>query len=138
MKNGLSPRASDDHCTKTAFFSSKNTVLGLTFSHFFFFFIENIARFYSFNNSSIVCWKIFIQRMYSFKTIPIYSFKENIHSSEKWIIAQGYATSVFTSSGAQFSVKTDVAPSINCCCRPQNCSSESEIQQMALQFWNGR
>ena len=36
------------------------------------------------------------------------------------------------------SVKTDVAPSINCCCRPRNCSSESEIQQMALQFWNGR
>ena len=34
-------------------------------------------------------------------------------------------------------VKTDVAPSINRCCRPQNCSSESEIQQMALQFWNG-
>ena len=37
----------------------------------------------------------------------------------------------------QQSVKTDVAPSINRCCRPQNCSSESEIQQMALQFWNG-
>ena len=37
----------------------------------------------------------------------------------------------------QQSVKTDVAPSINCCCRPQNCSSESEIQQMALQFWKG-
>ena len=35
-------------------------------------------------------------------------------------------------------VKTDVAPSINRWCRPQNCSSESEIQQMALQFWNGR
>ena len=34
-------------------------------------------------------------------------------------------------------VKTDVAPSINRCCRPQNCSSESEIQQMALQFWKG-
>ena len=34
-------------------------------------------------------------------------------------------------------VKTDVAPSINRWCRPQNCSSESEIQQMALQFWNG-
>ena len=33
-----------------------------------------------------------------------------------------------------FSAKTDVAPSINRCCRPQNCSSESEIQQMALQF----
>ena len=31
-------------------------------------------------------------------------------------------------------VKTDVAPSINCSYRPQNCSSESEIQQMALQF----
>ena len=26
---------------------------------------------------------------------------------------------------------------INRCFRPQNCSSESEIQQMALQFWNG-
>ena len=34
-------------------------------------------------------------------------------------------------------VKTDVAPSINHCCRPQNCSSESEIQQMALRFWKG-
>ena len=34
-------------------------------------------------------------------------------------------------------VKTDVAPSINPCCRPQNCSSDSEIQQMALQFWKG-
>ena len=38
----------------------------------------------------------------------------------------------------QQSVKTDVAPSINCSYRPQNCSSESELQQMALQFWNGR
>ena len=27
--------------------------------------------------------KIFIQKIYSFKTIPNYSFKENIHSSEK-------------------------------------------------------
>ena len=34
-------------------------------------------------------------------------------------------------------VKTDVAPSVNHCCFPQNCSSESEIQQMALQFWKG-
>ena len=34
-----------------------------------------------------------------------------------------------------FSVKTEVAPSVNRCCRPQNCSSESGIQQMALQFW---
>ena len=33
--------------------------------------------------------------------------------------------------------KQMVAPSINCSYRPQNCSSESEIQQMALQFWNG-
>ena len=24
------------------------------------------------------------------------------------------------------------------CCRPRNCSSECEIQQMALQFWSGR
>ena len=31
-------------------------------------------------------------------------------------------------------VKTVVAPSINRCCRPQNCSSKSEIQQLALQF----
>ena len=30
-----------------------------------------------------------------------------------------------------------VVPSINCSYRPQNCSSESEIQQMALQFWKG-
>ena len=37
----------------------------------------------------------------------------------------------------RFWVKTDVAPSINRCCSPQNCSSESEIQQMALQFWKG-
>ena len=28
--------------------------------------------------------------MYSIKTITNYSIKENIHSSEKWIIAQGY------------------------------------------------
>ena len=34
--------------------------------------------------------KLFIQRIYSFKKIQNYSFKENIHSSEKWIIAQGY------------------------------------------------
>ena len=34
--------------------------------------------------------KLFIQRIYSFKKIQNYSFKENIHSSEKCIIAQGY------------------------------------------------
>ena len=37
--------------------------------------------------------KLFIQRIYSFKKIQNYSFKEYIHSSEKWIIAQGYSPS---------------------------------------------
>ena len=72
----------------------------------------NNALFYSFNNSFKCTAKIFIQRIYSFKKNPKlfikkneklfiqriysfkkiqnYSFKENIHSSEKWIIAQGY------------------------------------------------
>ena len=45
-----------------------------------------IQRIYSLNKES----KIFIQKMYSFKTIPNFSFKKNIHPNEKWIIAQGY------------------------------------------------
>ena len=36
----------------------------------------------------------FIQRIYLFKKNENYSFKENIHSSEKWIIAQGYPWAV--------------------------------------------
>jgi len=61
-------------------------------------------HFFSFNNSFNCTTKIFIQRIHSFKKNPKlfiqkiysfkkfqnYSFKENIHSSEKWIIAQGY------------------------------------------------
>jgi len=45
-----------------------------------------IQRIHSFRKDP----KLFIQRIYSFKEIQNYSFKENIHSSEKWIIAQGY------------------------------------------------
>ena len=46
----------------------------------------SIQRIHSFKKDP----KLFIQRIYSFKKIQNYSFKENIHSSEKWIIAQGY------------------------------------------------
>ena len=45
----------------------------------------SIQRIHSFKKDP----KLFIQRIYSFKKIQNYSFKENIHSSEKWIIAQG-------------------------------------------------
>ena len=44
-----------------------------------------IQRIHSFKKDP----KLFIQRFYSFKKIQNYSFKENIHSSEKCIIAQG-------------------------------------------------
>ena len=46
----------------------------------------SIQRIHSFKKDP----KLFIQRIYSFKKIQNYSFKENIHSSEKCIIAQGY------------------------------------------------
>ena len=55
-----------------------------------------IQRFYSFKKKSkithsfIKSKKLFNQQIYSLKKIQNYSFKENIHSSEKWIIAQGY------------------------------------------------
>ena len=47
----------------------------------------SIQRIHSFKKDP----KLFIQRIYSFKKIQNYSFKENIHSSEKCIIAQGYS-----------------------------------------------
>ena len=46
----------------------------------------SIQRIHSFKKDP----KLFIQRIYSFKKIQNYSFKENIHSSEKCIIAQDY------------------------------------------------
>ena len=80
------------HCFRANFFTIYSFLLWI--SHIFIHSIIHsivcwkifIQRIYSFNKKS----KIFIQRIYSFKTIPNYSFKENIHSSEKWIIAQGY------------------------------------------------
>ena len=50
----------------------------------------SIQRIHSFKKDP----KLFIQRIYSFKKIQNYSFKENIHSSEKCIIAQGYCREV--------------------------------------------
>ena len=49
-----------------------------------------IQRIYSFKKKR----EKFIQRIYSFKKNENYSFKENIHSSEKWIIAQGYRLAI--------------------------------------------
>ena len=74
------------------------------FLHNLSIFLMNNAIFHSFNYSFNNAVKIFIQRIYSFKKKrekfiqriysfkknENYSFKENIHSSEKWIIAQGY------------------------------------------------
>ena len=65
------------------------------------FFLQKTQFFYSFNNSFNDAVKIFSQRIYSFKQNANNSFKEfihskkkslkeNIHSCEKWIIAQGY------------------------------------------------
>ena len=88
---------------KTAFFTQKQCSRAYLFKIYSFFFsiwhifihsiIHSIVwwkifiqRIYSFNKER----KLFIQRIYSFKPIPNYSFKENIHSSKKWIIAQGY------------------------------------------------
>ena len=94
----------DNHCPKTAFFTQKQCSRAYLFKIYSFFFsiwhifihsiIHSIVwwkifiqRIYSFNKER----KLFIQRIYSFKPIPNYSFKENIQSSEKWIIAQGYS-----------------------------------------------
>ena len=72
------------------------------FLHNLSIFLMNNAIFHSFNYSFNNAVKIFIQRIYSLKKMQNihsknlfiqknenYSFKENIHSSEKWIIAQG-------------------------------------------------
>ena len=86
------PYFTQKHCFRAKFFTIYSSFLWI--SHIF---IHSIIH-------SIVWWKIFIQRaysfikkrklfiqwIYSFKTIQIYSFKENIHSSENLIIAQGY------------------------------------------------
>ena len=80
------------HCFRANFFTIYSFLLWI--SHIFIHSIIHsivcwkifIQRIHSFNKKS----KLFIQRIYSFKTIPNYQFKENIHSNEKWIIAQGY------------------------------------------------
>ena len=53
------------------------------------FYIESGQKFIQFNIQFKTKSKIFIQKIYPFKKIPNYSFIENIHSSEKWIITQG-------------------------------------------------
>ena len=54
------------------------------------FYIESGQKMIQFNIPFKTKSKIFIQQIYSFKKILNYSFKENIHSSEKGIITQGY------------------------------------------------
>ena len=80
------------HCFRAKFFTIYSSFLWIShisihsIIHSIMWWKIFIQRIYSFNKKS----KLFIQRIYSFKTIPNYSFKENIHSSEKWIIAQGW------------------------------------------------
>ena len=68
------------------------------------FFIESGQKMIQFNIPFKTKSKIFIQKNYSFKKIPNYPFKENIHSSEKRDYHTGLRTTI--AQKQHFSPKT--------------------------------
>ena len=68
------------------------------------FFIESGQKMIEFNIPFKTKSKIFIQKNYSFKKIPNYPFKENIHSSEKRDYHPGLRTTI--AQKQHFSPKT--------------------------------
>ena len=68
------------------------------------FYIESCQKMIQFNIPFKTKSKIFIQKNYSFKKIPNYPFKENIHSSEKRDYHPGLRTTI--AQKQHFSPKT--------------------------------